>query len=103
MEIEICTMEQLREAAEFAYARNVIEEFRCRPFLVTESLEQIVASYRKYIKKDYHDVLLQYDNDTLVGVTGFYWIDEDNYLSISRGIFAEGDYSKISNRFVEYF
>lgn len=102
MRIIECTLERLREASEFAYARNKFEAYRCRPFSLTETLEQIEESYENCINREYHEVLLQYENDKLVGVTGVYWMVEDKYLSISRGIFAEGDYFNIADGFMDY-
>ena len=92
----------LSDAAQFAHKRNIIKEYRCRPFLHNDSLNKIKNDYKKYILQDYHDVLLQYNNDVLVGVTGVFWMEEDNYLSISRGIFAEGNYDEVAKGFLEY-
>ena len=102
MNIKLCTNEQIIDAAKFAFERNAIEEYRCRPFLLNESYENIEKSYREYVDKEFQDILLQYENEELVGVTGIYWIKEDNYLSIIRGIFAEGIFSIVARNFIEY-
>jgi len=103
MSIVRCTMNELEEASKFAYEKNQNIEYRCRPFLLNEPLESIKEAYKRHIETDFFDVLLQYDSDKLVGVTGVYWLVEDSYISITRGLFAEKDYSIVANRFLDYF
>lgn len=102
MDIRVCTLEILDEAVLFAASRNRIVELRCRPFLIDTSIETIRKNYLDFIEGDSKDILLQYEEGSLVGVTGIYWISEDSYLSFTRGIFFEGDYNKIATGFINY-
>ncbi|MCK8058162.1 GNAT family N-acetyltransferase [Fusibacter sp. A2] len=100
--IKKCTINELDEAVEFAFSKNQWVEERCRPFLVNEPVENIYADFKKYVETEFYDVLLQYDKDKLVGVTAIFWLVEDNYVSINRGIFAAKDYSVVAKRYLDY-
>ncbi len=102
MNIKECKIEKLNQIVDFVYTKNILKNFRCRPFLIDETSENIKQFYKRYIESESSSILLQYDKDKLIGVCPIYWIKDDKYLSITAGIFAEENYSFISKNFLDY-
>jgi len=103
MKILKCTLDDLDLIAEFAYTKNKIETERCRPFLANDSIEKIKVAYTRDIIEKERDILLMYDKDKLIGFTAFFWIPEDKYLQLIRGIYALNNYDLVASNFLNYF
>lgn len=103
MKILKCTLDDLDLIAEFAYTKNKIETERCRPFLANDSIEKIKVAYTRDIIEKERDILLMYDKDKLIGFTSFFWIPEDKYLQLIRGIYALNNYDLVASNFLNYF
>lgn len=95
-------LENLDQASQFAFERNRLPEMRCRPFVLNESYDKIYDHYQKHIINEHEALILIYDLDFLVGVAGIYWILQDKYLSIIRGLYYDGNFEKIAGALLEY-
>ncbi len=102
MIIENCSKEKVKDVARFAYERNQTLELRSKPFSQSETFSSIQKFYNMLIDQEFYDLLLLYDDDKLIGVTGIYWIVDDNYLSFIGGVFTDGDHDIIVHHFLKY-
>ena len=58
--------------------------------------------FEEYIEREEHDLLLVVDDENeIVGVTPYYWIEKDNYVSYYQGPYGI-DYEKTSSLFLDY-
>jgi len=102
MRVEIATQNELEIAATFAFERNNKPDLRGRPFVLETSFDKIKRDYESYIVEENKNVLLVYDKDDLVGVSGIFCLPEDLYVSITRGVFFKGDYKNVVDCIITY-
>jgi len=102
MIIESCSKEKVKDVAWFAYERNQIAELRSKPFSQSETFSSIQKFYNMLIDQECSDLLLLYEDNEIIGVTGISWIIDDNYLSFIGGVFTDGDHDAIVQHFLKY-
>ncbi len=101
MRIFMATMKELDSAVDFAFTLQMNPETRCRPLLVDCKHSELYNQFKKHIEREQHDLILVYEDKVLIGVTPYYWMTADKYVTYYQGVYAR-DYYRVADFIMRY-